>query len=486
MEQEYLPGDTPQQRLQDLMKEYKITQAELASKIGVTESSISRFLNGTKNKLTIEQIISIARIFNVSSDFLLCLTNVPDKKNYDISELGLSAEAARNLYTGRVNPEVVSRLIENRRFAQLTSMIALYFDETMASGFVAQNQILQSLSSMLLMTGKEQPEIRKATQQAAQAVSLNKVPVFQADLTNIQNQFMAVLREIKKEMTSGEGISQNMTKELTEQMFSELTKGQDLHHPSVSPEQLAAMVVQPISQMGLAEDESLWKVCSQNKVMKTMTNEQLCTLAQQGDTQAQEQLVQNNLGYIRKTANELYISVGLGDSELGIDHDDLIQEGSIGLLRAISLYDPGKKIKFLTYAGPAIRNAMMDLISAAFATFEQRMQSDKDGIPMERINLDDLLPGEDPMQRSDLIADPYASEPEKIMEEAENRKELYEGLRRIRERERVYLLYRFGFEDDIEHPLVGTALHFHLSESRARSTEALALDNLWLELPWWY
>lgn len=257
MEQEYLPGDTPQQRLQDLMKEYKITQAELASKIGVTESSISRFLNGTKNKLTIEQIISIARIFNVSSDFLLCLTNVPDKKNYDISELGLSAEAARNLYTGRVNPEVVSRLIENRRFAQLTSMIALYFDETMASGFAAQNQILQSLSSMLLMTGKEQPEIRKATQQAAQAVSLNKVPVFQVDLTNIQNQFMAVLREIKKEMTSGEGISQNMTKELTEQMFSELTKGQDLHHPSVSPEQLAAMVVQPISQMGLAEDESL-------------------------------------------------------------------------------------------------------------------------------------------------------------------------------------------------------------------------------------
>lgn len=68
---------------------------------------------------------------------------------------------------------------------------------------------------MLLMTGKEQPEIRKATQQAAQAVSLNKVPVFQADLTNIQNQFMAVLREIKKEMTSGERISQNMTKELT-------------------------------------------------------------------------------------------------------------------------------------------------------------------------------------------------------------------------------------------------------------------------------
>ena len=212
-----------------------------------------------------------------------------------------------------------------------------------------------------------------------------------------------------------------------------------------------------------------------------MNNERLCALAQQGDIRAQAQLIHNNLGYIRKTANELYISVGLGNSELGIDHDDLIQEGSIGLLRAISLYDPAKKIKFLTYAGPAVRNAMMDLISSAFATFEQRMQSDKDGIPMERINLDDLLPGED-----SVIADPYASEPEQMMVEEENRKELYEGLRRISKREQVYLLYRFGFEDDMEHPLVGTALHFHLSESRARSTEALALDNLWLELPWWY
>ena len=43
-----------------------------------------------------------------------------------------------------------------------------------------------------------------------------------------------------------------------------------------------------------------------------------------------------------------------------------------------------------------------------------------------------------------------------------------------------------GFEDDVLHPLNETAKHFHLSESRAKSTEKLALDNFWLELPWWY
>ena len=58
--------------------------------------------------LTHEQVLKIARLFNVSTDFLLGETNIPDRKNYDIAELGLSVEAAKNLYTGRVNTEAVS------------------------------------------------------------------------------------------------------------------------------------------------------------------------------------------------------------------------------------------------------------------------------------------------------------------------------------------------------------------------------------------
>lgn len=257
MEQRYLPS-TPQQRLQDLMKEHKITQAVLAKKIGVTESTLSRFINGTKDTLSLDQMISIARIFNVSTDFLLCMTDVPDRKNYDISELGLSAEAARNLYTGRTNPQVVSRLLENRRFAQLTNMIALYFDDTLASGFAVQNQIVQTLSSMLLGTGKEQPDARKAAQQAAQVAALNKTPVYQADLTNIQNQFMAVLREIKKEIGTETG--EPLTKEMVEQMYSETMKGQDALHPSVSPEQFVDLIIASVSGMELADADSLGEV----------------------------------------------------------------------------------------------------------------------------------------------------------------------------------------------------------------------------------
>ncbi|MDY5641522.1 MAG: helix-turn-helix transcriptional regulator [Candidatus Faecousia sp.] len=257
MEQRYLPS-TPQQRLQDLIKEHKTTQAKLAAQIGVAESTISRFINGTKDTLSLEQMISIARFFNVSTDFLLCITDVPDRKNYDLSELGLSAEAARNLYTGRTNPQVVSRLLENRRFAKLTNMIALYFDDTLASGFAAQNQMYQTVANMLLATGKEQPKAKEATYQAAQTISLNSTPAYQADLTNLQNQFMAVLQEIKKEIGVEKG--KPLTKEVVQQMYSETMKGQDALHPSVSPEQVVDLILSSISGMELADQDSLAEV----------------------------------------------------------------------------------------------------------------------------------------------------------------------------------------------------------------------------------
>ena len=105
----YLPGKI-RDRIQDLMKSHKVTQAELATRIDCSESALSRFISGKTDKLGDENIIRIARVFNVSTDFLLGEVDIPDRLNYDISELGLSVQATRNLYTHKVNPQVVNAL----------------------------------------------------------------------------------------------------------------------------------------------------------------------------------------------------------------------------------------------------------------------------------------------------------------------------------------------------------------------------------------
>ena len=64
--------------------------------------------------------------------------------------------------------------------------------------------------------------------------------------------------------------------------------------------------------------------------------------------------------------------------------------------------------------------------------------------------------------------------------------ELYAAMDKLTAREQTYLPYRYGFADGIEHPLIGAALHFHLSESRAKKVEGDALNSLRGKLPWWF
>lgn len=218
----------------------------------------------------------------------------------------------------------------------------------------------------------------------------------------------------------------------------------------------------------------------------SMTNERLCALAQKGDEAAREILVEKNMGFIVQTADLIYRSASLEGSDLNIDVDDLVQEGSIGLLRAVDGFDPARKIKFLTYAAPFIRNAMTDLVRDAFSRYEQRMVDCENGLGLQKVRLDEVLPGEERLLRMEAVADITAKSPEQAYEERETLRELYEGLGQISEREQMYLMYRHGFTDDIGHTLIGTAIHFHLSEKRAKKLEGEAMDNLWLELPWWF
>ena len=247
----YLPADV-RKRIVDVMRERKMTQRELALRIDVNESTISRFLSGKTEKLSEESVIRIARVFNVSTDFILGTTVIPDKKNYDISELGLSVEAAKNLYTGKVNNDVVNRLLENPRFATVTYMIAQYMDDTLAGGYAAQNQMYATLSSMLLGINKT-----SAAVQAARTANAMKVPAYQADQTTIQNTFMTVVKEIKKEAGSDLAAAKAISKETTERMFTELTKGQDTPVPTITPEAVADAVTGSVSGMDYVKFHAL-------------------------------------------------------------------------------------------------------------------------------------------------------------------------------------------------------------------------------------
>lgn len=245
---EFLPGNTGQ-RIGDLRERKGLTQEELATKIGINATTLGRFENGQTQKISDEALAALSRELNVSADFLLGLTNIPDRKNYDIGELGLSSQAARNLYTRKVNTDVVNRLLENPRFATMTAMIAQYFDDTLAAGIAAQNQLFRSISDMLLGIGLKNPELHKVTADVAQIANLSQTPPYQTDMTTIQNTFEMVLKDIKRDIGSNIETSKAMTKQIFDDMVAELTKGQDSARLSITPEQMVDAIVHRIDDV---------------------------------------------------------------------------------------------------------------------------------------------------------------------------------------------------------------------------------------------
>jgi len=140
-----LPG-TPGQRISDLCNGNHITQKELAEKIGVSASQLSRIVSGETRTVSSDILIGVAKEFKVSTDYILGLSTVSVRKSYDISELGLSEGAVRGLVTGAVDVQILNRLLEHRNFpidaalAQRPADFAAFLRLMEAAGFKAQRR----------------------------------------------------------------------------------------------------------------------------------------------------------------------------------------------------------------------------------------------------------------------------------------------------------------------------------------------------------
>ena len=213
--------------------------------------------------------------------------------------------------------------------------------------------------------------------------------------------------------------------------------------------------------------------------MKDLTNEQLCKLAQAGDKQAVSLLIEANLPFVRKVANQIVGNPVRQEhlSACGVGFDDLVQAGSIGLWRAIDGYRQFEEVQFLTYAAPAVKRSMSDLIRQYSRDTVWQLRHDKANA-WKIIYLDEDL--DDTVET--LISSPCAKLPEQIYIEQETAAELHEAMDALPDRENVYVQYRFGFADGKDHPLTETAQYFHLTESRAKSVERSALKLLRQEL----
>lgn len=195
---------TPGQRILDLCNGNHITQKQLAEKIGVSASQLSRIVSGETRTVSSDILIGVSKEFKVSTDYILGLSTVSVRKSYNISESGLSEEAVKGLVTGLIDAEILNCLLEHRNFPKLMDLIRIYFQDTVAKDIITCNQLIGVATDSLSDLMKDQPEYQTKARQDLQFLNAQKMGEHEAKIEKIKNVFLAILRDVKKDIDSGE------------------------------------------------------------------------------------------------------------------------------------------------------------------------------------------------------------------------------------------------------------------------------------------
>ena len=193
--------------------------------------------------------------------------------------------------------------------------------------------------------------------------------------------------------------------------------------------------------------------------LKGQQERQALEALEQGDEQARQQLVEHNL--------RLVVYIARRFENTGINLEDLISIGSIGLIKAIGTYKLDKKIKLATYASRCIENEILMYIrktsnQKAEVSLEEPINMDCDG---NELLLADIL-GTD----EDMILRPLEEHAELCV--------LRQALGELPDREREIVQMRFGLNGRKEQTQKEVAQKLGISQSYISRLEKRILQRL--------
>jgi RNA polymerase nonessential primary-like sigma factor len=296
---------------------------------------------------------------------------------------------------------------------------------------------------------------------------------------------------------------------------------EDKSMPGVEVDLLRVLADREAGQAQKQEEESTSAPATTDVVrsyLKDIRRSQLLTFEeeqelgrriQEGDDEARRRMIESNL--------RLVVSIGKRYVNRGLPFSDIIEEGNLGLMRAVEKFDYTKGFKLSTYASWWIRQSIeraiinqskvirlpvhvVERVNQYFKVVEQLLQElggdpaveqiaaalgktvpeveEIQGLLQSTYSLDSPVGDQEDTPLGDLIEDTRMAAPSSSAEGIIQRERIVQWLGVLKDKERKVIIYRFGLEGEEPKTLEQIGNIFGLTRERVRQIEAAALAKL--------
>lgn len=210
------------------------------------------------------------------------------------------------------------------------------------------------------------------------------------------------------------------------------------------------------------ENDSIFFIGSADKLPAPLSKEEeveYVLMSMNGDKKARGKLIEHNL--------RLVVFLAKKYENTGVDLEDLVSIGSVGLIKGVNTYKLDKNIKLATYASRCIDNEILMFLRKnkrrrGEISFEDNLSFDSEG---NELHLEDIL-GTD----SDIVT--------RGLEEETNKKMLYGEIEKLNDRDKKIMVLRYGLYNSNEMTQKDVAELLGISQSYISRIEKKVIRKL--------